>query len=232
MSANDTSTRLYIDLPQKALHDLEATRTLLENLSARLDIACINSPVAKIAGDKAFATDPQYRAFINALQQMNIAVLADLTSPDYLENRKSFEKALEKAVDADFDGIHMSADPVLYERAREVLARDAIIGCACGSSRHQAMLLGEAGADYVALASGGPDNEQAGSPVELVEWWQELFEVPCIATNIVDQSHMEALLEIGADFISIGPGLWPRLQGDEKFLSWLAAKCPALAEVD
>jgi hypothetical protein len=46
-------------------------------------------------------------------------------------------------------------DRPAYDAARKVLGASAIVGADCGASRHFAMEMAEAGADYVGLANGG-----------------------------------------------------------------------------
>ncbi|MGH6864644.1 MAG: thiamine phosphate synthase, partial [Methyloceanibacter sp.] len=52
------------------------------------------------------------------------------------------------------DGVHIDADAATYTGARGRLGTDANIGAGCGSSRHDAMLLAEMGADYIAFGPG------------------------------------------------------------------------------
>ena len=58
-----------------------------------------------------------------------------------------------------------------------------------GASRHDAMELGEAGADYVAFGI-PPDVEDRAVAVErrldLIAWWSEVFELPCVAFDVAD----------------------------------------------
>jgi thiamine-phosphate pyrophosphorylase len=229
MSANETNTRLYLNIPIDAMDQLDTPRQLLDRLTTSLDVACVNLLFANKATGKAPSGNENLQGLVKDLQQKNIAVLADLTDPFYLEDRKSFEKALENSVNLKCDGIHMNAEIVLFERAREVLHKDAIIGCDCGTSKHLAMQLGEQGADYVAFRSSCTPSETPDNPdqlVELIGWWQELFEVPCVAADIVDQLQIEALLEIPADFIAIGSKAFETLDSDDALLTWLMKKCP------
>lgn len=94
------------------------------------------------------------------------------------------------------DGLHLpwSEDAAeAYSQARALLGRDCIIGVEAGPLRHDAMVLGEAGADYVAF---GRDDQ-----VARIEWWAEVFEVPCVALGVGDAAEAVRLAEAGADFI-------------------------------
>jgi thiamine-phosphate pyrophosphorylase len=68
------------------------------------------------------------------------------------------------------------------------------------------MTLGEAGADYVAFGvpSDVQDVEAARAHrLDLVTWWAEIFEVPCVALDVQSPSEALELARTGADFIGI-----------------------------
>ncbi len=233
MSNSNTTTRLCLDLPAEDAAQTDSIPKQLAFLSAHLDIACIKLPPEDSDIERNYTT--KTRALITMLQEKGIAVIADLTTQGPVDQRKSFEKALEKTVRARLDGIHMGDDTELFARAREVLGEDAIIGCDCRASKHQAMLLGEAGADYIApgsLSEGQEGPERETGSEDLICWWQQLFEVPCVAGPVADRARLEALLEIPADFVLLSPELWQQLYEDRDFLSMLAAHCPPLAAID
>ena len=256
MNADNHQNRLYLSLPPLALDQLEAVTQMLDRLTSRIDIACVNLALGERGGSQSpLREQQQLKALIADLQKKNIAVLADLTSSQYQANRKSFEKALENAQITGCDGLHLSADMGLFERAREVFGADAIIGVDCGNSRHAAMQIGELGADYVGFGAPHLDYPDEQHPVEhankdqdhdlnkanpehngvpfetmsrldLTDWWQQLFEVPCVALDVADRSQIEDLQKISADFIAIGPGLWSALLSDDELLNWLATQYP------
>ena len=64
------------------------------------------------------------------------------------------------------------------------------------------MELAEAGADYVGLASASADG------VGLVEWWGELFEVPCVVLDPVEPEQAGELAGLGADFVCPAIAMW------------------------
>lgn len=107
------------------------------------------------------------------------------------------------------DGVHLpwSSDlAARYAEAREILGARASIGVHGGKSRHDAMTLAEAGADYIAF--GVPDGvrDVQGAHdrrLDLISWWASIFEVPCVALDVETPDEAGSLLEAGADFIAM-----------------------------
>jgi thiamine-phosphate pyrophosphorylase len=113
------------------------------------------------------------------------------------------------------DGVHLGQDDGTVEEARKALGRDAQIGVTCHGSRHLAMEAGEAGADYVAFGAFFPTTTKQvkhTAGLELLEWWQALFEIPCVAIGGVTPENCGALVKAGADFLAVSGAVW---NGDE-----------------
>lgn len=178
--------RLYLVLPANPSAAIE--RSLAETLSAT-DVACVLLGAGAAAGA---ALDARLRELTAA---RDVAFL--------IEN----DAARAERVGA--DGVHIPADAALYGQAREHLGQRAIIGVGCSKSRHDAMLLAELGADYVAFCSNpalsGREQEERA---ELVAWWSEIFVVPCVAWNVDTQEEAAELAGLGADFIALSPDIW------------------------
>jgi thiamine-phosphate pyrophosphorylase len=111
------------------------------------------------------------------------------------------------------DGVHLEADPDAYAEARRLLGENASIGAGCGLNRHDAMLLAEMGADYVAFGPGaGSDIDVIDQCAELIAWWAEIFVVPCVAWNIDSAEEAARFAALGADFVAPSIRIW---QDDE-----------------
>ncbi len=78
------------------------------------------------------------------------------------------------------DGVHLPDGARNVRKARKDLGADAIVGAFCGSTRHEGLSAGEAGADYVAFGPLGNTPLGAGTRAEhdLFAWWSEMIEVP------------------------------------------------------
>lgn len=113
------------------------------------------------------------------------------------------------------DGVHLGQSDGEVADARKRLGREAQIGVTCHNSRHLAMEAGEAGADYVAFGaffpSGTKDTEYRAEP-ELLSWWQQLMEIPCVAIGGIRPENCGPLVAAGADFLAVSGAVW---NGDE-----------------
>lgn len=110
------------------------------------------------------------------------------------------------AREAGADGVHLTWRPDIetaYGIARADLGPRSIVGVEAGTSRHEAMTLGEAGADYVAFTRSPDGDTVPDSQVELVGWWSELFVVPAVAFGIETAERAGELARGGADFIAV-----------------------------
>jgi thiamine-phosphate pyrophosphorylase len=118
---------------------------------------------------------------------------------------------------------------IRYAEARQLLGADSIVAGDAGRSRDAAMRLGEAGADYVGFGVHDfvTDKQTAAERrLELIQWWAEIFEVPCVALDVSTASDAERLARAGADFVAIR--LPPSVEGArDATLATLAALSPS-----
>src|SRR6478736_6566956 len=113
------------------------------------------------------------------------------------------------------EGVHLGQQDGDVRMARETLGREAQIGVTCHASRHLGMDAGEAGADYVAFGAFFPSETKPSEhrpELELLEWWQQMMELPCVAIGGITPDNCLPLVEAGADFLAVSQAVWG---GDE-----------------
>jgi thiamine-phosphate pyrophosphorylase len=129
----------------------------------------------------------------------------------------------ELAARAGADGAHLFGIAALTE-AIDSLKPDRIAGVGGLRSRHDAMLAGEAGADYAMF--GDPDSHGGRPPLEAVAerltWWSVLFEPPCVG-YAGSRDEIAPLMQAGADFIALGEWLWMQQEGPAAAVAAAAA---------
>ncbi len=111
------------------------------------------------------------------------------------------------------DGAHLTG-LATFEEAVGQLKPDRIAGCGGLQTRHDAMVAGERGTDYVLF--GEPD-ENGDRPtftaiIERIAWWAEVFEIPCVG-YAASREEIAPLVAAGADFVAAGDFLWADPRG-------------------
>jgi thiamine-phosphate pyrophosphorylase len=194
------------DAPTGQLYLLAPLETPAEALRAALEAG----PIACVLLRHNDLDDAALKATIARLrpvaQDRGVAVL--------VEDRADLATALG------CDGVHLS-DPGDYGAARGLLGPEAIVGVACGASRHDAMVVGEKGADYVAF--GRLDPEPALPEAELIAWWQMTMTVPCVALGARSVAECAELAAAGADFVGLGAWVWDHPDGPAAVVQATAA---------
>lgn len=156
---------------------------------------------------------------VKGLDQHAAAALAEPLRAICAEREVAFivndDIALAKRLKA--DGVHLGQKDGTVAEAREALGMQAQIGVTCHASRHLAMEAGEAGADYVAFGaffeSTTKDKGDAERPEpEIIEWWTQIFELPCVAIGGITPENCAPLVAAGADFLAVSGAVW---NGDE-----------------
>ena len=100
------------------------------------------------------------------------------------------------------DGAHLTGIEALSE-ALDTLKPQRIAGAGGLLTRHDAMLAGERGADYLMFGEAAGRRPPFDVIVERVAWWAELFEVPCVG-YAEDLDEVGPLAAAGADFVALG----------------------------
>jgi len=195
--------RLYLITPPE-VHDLAAFAHDLDTALDGGDVACLQ--IRLKSRDGVPAPDSHIlalgRHIVPRAQDRGVAVLIN-DRPDL-------------AVELGADGVHVGQDDMPYAQARKLVGPNAIVGVTCHASRHLAMEAGEAGADYVAFGAFYPTETKdpsAKADCDLLGWWQEAVEVPCVAIGGIMVENARPLVEAGADFLAVSAGVWKREGG-------------------
>jgi thiamine-phosphate pyrophosphorylase len=110
------------------------------------------------------------------------------------------------ALRANADGAQIAGGGAALKSAVERLSPRHIVGAAGLATRHDAMVAGETGADYVLFGDwSAPLPEDALE--ERLRWWAEVFTIPCVAfASTLAQA--PRLARAGADFVMLGDCVW------------------------
>jgi len=167
------------------------------------DVACLQLRLKDgeaTAGDHAFRHAAE--ALLPVCHEYDVALLIN-DRPDL-------------AIKLGADGVHVGQEDAPYEEARRILGPDRIVGVTCHDSRHLAMEAAEAGADYVAFGAFFPTETKqpkTKAEPELIQWWAEIMEVPCVGIGGITVENCPPLITAGADFLAVSAGVWRYSEG-------------------
>ena len=107
---------------------------------------------------------------------------------------------------------------------RKLIGSDSVIGVSCHDSKHLAMVAGEDGADYVAFGAFYPTTSKSpealakyGTPTpDILNWWQTLMVLPCVAIGGINPPNCLPLVRAGADFIAVITAVWNHPESPKK----------------
>lgn len=193
--------RLYLITPPQ-IDDIPAFAADLEAALEAGDVACLQLRLKTGDAIDEAATRAVAKAVLAPTQARGVAVVIN----------DSAALALELGA----DGVHLGPTDMSVKEARRLLGPDAIVGSSAKDSRHAAMEAGEHGADYVAFGAFYPTTTKADTtPVDtdILGWWQETMELPCVAIGGITASNAAPLIAAGADFLAVSSGVWAHPQG-------------------
>ena len=114
------------------------------------------------------------------------------------------------------DGVHIGQDDADYNVARAAVGAGAVVGVTCHDSRNLAMEAGEGGADYVAFGAFFPTatkQPKSTADIDILKWWGDLMEVPCVAIGGITAENCAPLVRAGADFLAVVHSVWSHQGG-------------------
>jgi len=188
---NTHRPRLYLITP--AVDDPLAFAPRLEAALAAADIAAV---LLRLAAADERTLINRAKAIAAPVQRRDVALILDGHA--------------ELAARAGADGAHLYGIEA-FVAALPLLKPDRIAGAGALRSRHDAMLAGENGADYVMFGDARAERPRERAPFaeteERVQWWAELFEVPCVG-YAASLDEAAALVRAGADFVALDEWIW------------------------
>ena len=182
-NAAPTEPRLYLVTPPLA--DPAGIAGVLPDLLVAADIAAV---LVRLAPGDERAQINRVKALTPIVQSRDVALIVD-GHPEIVAR-------------AGADGCHLSGVDAV-QAAAPLIKPDRILGAAGLASRDDAMTAGEI-ADYVMFGEPAPDGARPSfqAIVERIEWWSEVFQVPCVAWAET-LSEIERLCAAGADFVAV-----------------------------
>ena len=188
----DQGCQLYLVTPG-GLASALALEAFAADLKAALGAGQIGAVLLRTAGLNGDAARRAAEALGPLARARDVAFL--------IEDRPEVAEA------ANADGVHLTDPRASVAETRAQVGPEAIVGVACGASRHDAIEAAEAGADYVAFA--GPEDALE----ELLSWWQETMTPPCVAFGAGDLETALRQGRAGADFLALDDAVWNHPEG-------------------
>jgi len=186
--------RLYLATP--VVGDPRELLTVLPRLLAQEDVAAV---LVRLKPSDQRTMISTIKALAPAVQNAGAALLLD--------------GHVELVARGGADGAHLTGIETLRD-ALPTLKPDRIAGCGGLKTRHDSMAAGELGADYVLF--GEPDERgqrpSAAAIAERLQWWDELFEPPCIGFA-GKPDEVGEFASAGADFVLVGDFIWADPRG-------------------
>ena len=186
--------RLYL-----ATTPLDDASSLAASLPALLSDADVAAVLVRLQTTDQRGMISRVKSLAPAIQNADAALLLD--------------GHVELVARAGADGAHLTGVAAL-EEALPSLKPDRIAGVGGLATRHDSMLAGELGTDYVLF---GERDESGHRPsmeavIERLDWWAELFEPPCIGyATTSEEAYMFA--RAGADFVLVDDAVWADARG-------------------
>ncbi|MBB1091873.1 thiamine phosphate synthase [Rhodopseudomonas palustris] len=186
--------RLYLATP--AVDDPSTLLAALPQLLAGADVAAV---LLRLAPSDPRTLITRIKALTGVVQAAGAALLLDGHA--------------ELVARGGADGAHLSGLAALQEWLPQ-LQPARIAGVGMLETRHDSMIAGEAGADYVLFGEPAGDGTRpsAEAIADRLNWWAELFEPPCVG-YATSRDEVEEFAAAGADFVLVGEHIWADASG-------------------
>ncbi len=195
--------RLYLETPE--IDDPSQLASELPELLAAADIAAV---LLRLKPTDQRTMISRVKTLAPLVQNAGAALLLD--------------GHVELVARAGADGAHLHGLAAL-EEALPSLKPDRIAGVGGLATRHDSMAAGESGADYVLFGEpdAGGQRPSVEAIAERLQWWDELFEPPCVGFAVSREEAAE-FARAGADFVLVGDFIWTDPRGAKAALNDVA----------
>jgi thiamine-phosphate pyrophosphorylase len=129
------------------------------------------------------------------------------------------------------DGAHLTGLDA-FNAALPILKPDRIAGVGGLTTRHDAMIAAEGGADYVMFGAPEDDADRPAFTwvLDRVGWWAELFQTPCIGIA-ASFDEVDAIMRARAEFVAVCDLVWNDPCGAAQAAAAIAARLDAAEPV-
>ena len=189
-----STCRLYLITPPNI--ELPAYSNALKEALDGGDVACLQIRLKQVEDDEIRKITESLQTI---LQSYDVAVIMN-DRPDL-------------AAELGCDGVHVGQADTPYMEARSIVGEEKIVGVTCKKSRHLAIEAADYGADYVAFggffrSSTKQSSETERADPEILSWWSQTTNVPCVAIGGITVDNCKVLVEAGANMVCVVSGVW------------------------
>ena len=189
-----STCRLYLITPPNI--ELPAYSNALKEALDGGDVACLQIRLKQVEDDEIRKITESLQTI---LQRYDVAVIMN-DRPDL-------------AAELGCDGVHVGQADTPYMEARSIVGEEKIVGVTCKKSRHLAIEAADYGADYVAFggffrSSTKQSAETERADPEILSWWTQTTNVPCVAIGGITVDNCKVLVEAGANMVCVVSGVW------------------------